>query len=63
MMAISVSPQATPTPEASPERRLLLSVRCMHSTATGPTVIDEATPTHNPLSNISIMSTNILRRV
>ena len=51
-MAIIVSAQAMPRPDIRPEVRPLLSVRWMHNTATGPTVTDEARPTHMPLSSI-----------
>ena len=38
----------------------LLRVRWMHRTATGPTVIDAATPTQNPRSKISMISRYML---
>ena len=60
IIAISVSAAATPSPDTIPERRLLLRVRWMHRTATGPTVIDAATPTQNPRSKISMISRYML---
>lgn len=50
-IAMTVSAHATPSPDANPERRLLLSVRWMQSTATGPTVIEAAMPTPTPCSS------------
>ena len=58
-MAMKVSAQATPRPETIPERRLFDRVRCMHSTATGPTVIDAATPTQMPRNITSKISNPI----
>lgn len=55
-MAMKVSAQATPRPETMPERRFLLSVRWMQSTATGPTVIEAATPTPMPRRRIAKIS-------
>lgn len=60
MIAINVSATATPIPDTNPERRFLLNVRCMHNTATGPTVMDEAKPTHIPRKSISKVSINIV---
>ena len=60
MIAINVSAQATPSPDMKPEWRLLLSVRLMHNTATGPTVIDESTPTVRPRNSMSIIVINIV---
>ncbi len=40
----------------------MLNVRWIHNTATGPTVTDDATPTHRPLNNISNISIIILVR-
>jgi hypothetical protein len=57
-----VSAHATPRPDSRPARCPLLNVRCMHNTATGPTVTDDATPTHRPLNNISNTSIIILVR-
>lgn len=51
--------QATPRPETIPERRLFDRVRWMHSTATGPTVIDAATPTQMPRNITSKISNPI----
>ena len=48
MIAMKVSATATPDPETMPERRFFESVRWMQSTATGPTVIEAATPTISP---------------
>ena len=56
-MAMKVSAQATPKPDTIPERRLFDSVRWMQSTATGPTVIDAATPTQMP-RNITSRNSN-----
>ena len=53
---MKVSAQATPSPETMPERRFFESVRWMHSTATGPTVIDAATPTQSPRKRTSMYS-------
>ena len=53
---MKVSAQATPRPETMPERRFLLSVRWMQSTATGPTVIEAATPTPMPRRRIAKIS-------
>lgn len=58
-MAMKVSAQATPRPETIPERRLFDRVRWMHSTATGPTVIDAATPTQMPRNITSKISNPI----
>ena len=55
-MAMNVSAQATPMPETMPERRLFDSVRWMQSTATGPTVIEAATPTQMPRNRVSTIS-------
>jgi hypothetical protein len=60
MMAIIISADATPKPEAKPDWRFLLNVRWMHNTATGPTVIDEAKPTPIPRMKISNAVTIIL---
>ncbi len=56
---MKVSAQATPMPETMPERRLFESVRWMQSTATGPTVIEAATPTQMPRNRTSTMSNAI----
>lgn len=58
-MAMNVSAQATPMPETMPERRLFDSVRWMQSTATGPTVIEAATPTQMPRNRVSTISNAI----
>ena len=55
-MAMNVSAQATPIPETMPDLRLFESVRWMQSTATGPTVIDAATPTQMPRKRSSRIS-------
>ena len=59
-MAINVSAHATPRPETSPEWWLLLSVRWMHKTATGPTVIEAAKPTARPRRRSVIISNPII---
>ena len=56
---MNVSAQATPMPETMPERRLFDSVRWMQSTATGPTVIEAATPTQMPRNRVSTISNAI----
>lgn len=59
-MAMNVSAQATPIPEMIPERLFFDRVRWMHSTATGPTVIEAATPTQIPRNRVSRISNAIL---
>ena len=56
--AISVSANTTPSPEMNDDIRGRVSARCMHNTATGPTVMDAVRPTDAP----SQISENILQR-
>lgn len=60
MVAKMVSAVAAPSPEASPDLRFLLSVRCMHNTPTGPNVIEAVRPMITPLRKISIHITLII---
>ena len=50
--AINVSANTTPNPDTKDEIRGRVSALCMHSTATGPTVMDAEMPTVAP-SHIS----------
>lgn len=56
-----MSLKAAPTPVTKPYQRPLFSVRCMHSTPTGPSGADTMTPMRNPFHRMfNMVSTSIM---